>query len=449
MTYDGDDRMRRLTHPDGSSEIYYYDANGARMLALEQSASGSPIRLRFWFDNTEIQYDASGHQTRAYVYVNLGTPVARIDDGGRVEYTHHNGLGHLLAVTSPSGYVEATFSYTPFGELLQSSGNAQDFDHRFNAKQTDLRSGISYYGYRYYDPLTLTWLRADPLYRFVPDLDLRNPRAMNLFSFSLNNPLRYVDPDGLQTAPEDMPDKGANWTVEPWDGSNSYVVKVRDVIVSPVHAPGGWEYVYSIVSYDNKVIPVFTPIITGWSKWLLKHHFTMKPGTKKAIDGLMIVASIVTAGISSGVAAAKAFEEGASLTAGKVAGELTSAENTAAKTAARRAGDEAAPPRLYRVVTEPEPEANMLSNAQKGLPPRGPEATNSLLHNGLSMFDNLQGAMRVAKVLKKAGKTVFGFAEVEPGPGLTATKTLGKGHYTVSGSMADLMSSWTKSLLKF
>ena len=220
-----------------------------------------------------------------------------------------------------------TFSYTPFGEVLHSSGNAQDFDHRFNAKQTDLRSGIFYYGYRYYDPLTLTWLRADPLFRFVPDLDLTNPRAMNLFSFSLNNPLRYVDPDGLQTAPEDMPDKGANWTVEPWDGSNSYVVKVRDVILSPVHAPGGWKYVYSIVSYDNKVIPVFTPIITGWSKWFLKHHIIMSPDTKKAIDGAMIVASVVIAGISSGIAAARAFEEGASTAAGKaVAGEVASGE---------------------------------------------------------------------------------------------------------------------------
>ena len=40
------------------------------------------------------------------------------------------------------------------------------------------------------------WNSADPLYRFAPDLGQTDPQRMNLYTFSLNNPVRYYDPDG-------------------------------------------------------------------------------------------------------------------------------------------------------------------------------------------------------------------------------------------------------------
>ena len=41
-------------------------------------------------------------------------------------------------------------------------------------------------------------LSADPLYTTIPDLALRTPKAMNVYAFSLNNPVRYYDPDGRE-----------------------------------------------------------------------------------------------------------------------------------------------------------------------------------------------------------------------------------------------------------
>jgi RHS repeat-associated protein len=68
--------------------------------------------------------------------------------------------------------------------------------HVTHGKEHDQLTSLSYYGYRFYDRLTLTWTQADPLYRFVPDLAWDEPRRANLYSFSLNNALRYIDPDG-------------------------------------------------------------------------------------------------------------------------------------------------------------------------------------------------------------------------------------------------------------
>ena len=91
-------------------------------------------------------------------------------------------------------------STVAFGEILAESGNTDDFLRRFNGKEQSQLSDLSYYGYRYFDPFSLTWTQADPLYRFAPDLAYDQPRRMNLYSFSLNNPLRYVDPDGKNPA---------------------------------------------------------------------------------------------------------------------------------------------------------------------------------------------------------------------------------------------------------
>jgi RHS repeat-associated protein len=129
--------------------------------------------------------------------VSLAGPTARIVDGEQVEYVFHNNLGHLLAATDEAGFLKAGFTYSPFGELIRGAGTEQDaFTRRFNDKESDEVTGLSYYGARYYDPDTLTWTQGDPLFRFAPDADMGSPRRTTLYAFSLNNPLRYVDPDG-------------------------------------------------------------------------------------------------------------------------------------------------------------------------------------------------------------------------------------------------------------
>jgi RHS repeat-associated protein len=67
-------------------------------------------------------------------------------------------------------------------------------------KEQDQLTNLSYYGARYFDPLSLTWTQADPLYRFAPYLAFDEPRRMNLYTFNLQNPLAYVDPDGQNPA---------------------------------------------------------------------------------------------------------------------------------------------------------------------------------------------------------------------------------------------------------
>jgi RHS repeat-associated protein len=55
---------------------------------------------------------------------------------------------------------------------------------------------LSYYGARYFDKNLMTWTQSDPLYRFSPDAAWTEPRRALLYAADLNNPLKYLDPDG-------------------------------------------------------------------------------------------------------------------------------------------------------------------------------------------------------------------------------------------------------------
>jgi RHS repeat-associated protein len=105
------------------------------------------------------------------------------------------------------GSPNASFVYTPFGSVAESTDGGGAFngvaahDRRQNDKYVDALSRLAYYGARYYDGTLIGWTNADPLYLHVPDAgQTSSPRRANLYSFSLQNPLRYTDPDGMDPA---------------------------------------------------------------------------------------------------------------------------------------------------------------------------------------------------------------------------------------------------------
>jgi len=65
-------------------------------------------------------------------------------------------------------------------------------DYRYSGEECDDFTGLYAYGYRYYAPWVGRWISPDP---GGPSDDL------NLYQFALGDPVRNVDPDGLDTEP--------------------------------------------------------------------------------------------------------------------------------------------------------------------------------------------------------------------------------------------------------
>ena len=73
----------------------------------------------------------------------------------------------------------------PFGNTLAgSSGNTASFDYRFSTKPMDFATGLYYYGYRWYDPLTGRWPSRDPI---------EEEGGINLYEFCYNYSFFWFD----------------------------------------------------------------------------------------------------------------------------------------------------------------------------------------------------------------------------------------------------------------
>jgi RHS repeat-associated protein len=189
LKWDGLNRLRRA-HTDHGEEIYLYDNAGARMLAV--SAAG----VRFWFSERETDYTLDGVRRRSYLYLSDGaSPLARVQNGIKIELQYADSLQNLMLALDSQGKVTANLLYGPYGELVKAAG-AADHRRQYNGKEYDAATSLHYYGARYLDSLTLRWNSQDPLDYSAANGDLGEPQLFNGYTFSLNNPLRYYDPDG-------------------------------------------------------------------------------------------------------------------------------------------------------------------------------------------------------------------------------------------------------------
>lgn len=82
--------------------------------------------------------------------------------------------------------------YQPFGQEINLLNNASN-THKYTGKEFDTETGLYYYGARYYDPAIGRFISVDPA-GGKPD----NPQTWNRYVYTLNNPYKYVDPDGRE-----------------------------------------------------------------------------------------------------------------------------------------------------------------------------------------------------------------------------------------------------------
>jgi len=94
--------------------------------------------------------------------------------------------------------------YLPFGEeLLAGTGGrtaamgyvvGDGIRQQFTQKERDMETGLDYFINRYHSPIQGRFTGVDPE---NAGTDLSNPQSWNGYSYAQNNPLLYVDPDGL------------------------------------------------------------------------------------------------------------------------------------------------------------------------------------------------------------------------------------------------------------
>lgn len=119
----------------------------------------------------------------------VGTPAVAVAQSEVVEYYATDALGSIRVVFDATGNVTGRADYRPFGQLFASSGNQKNvYAGIFSDPETDLDFAQA----RMYQARTGRLTRLDPVYA-----GLFEPQKWNRYTYVQSNPLKYVDPTGL------------------------------------------------------------------------------------------------------------------------------------------------------------------------------------------------------------------------------------------------------------
>ncbi len=183
LTYDIFNNMTAF----GATETYTYDAANQRLRKNENGDS------TYYFTNgLEVlaEYDENDDLQSEHIY-GLGRMLAKFDPavGHKFFYSDHLGSTRLVGGSSEDS-TDMRRDYFPYGEELTTAGN-DDTPFTFTGKELDSRTGLHYFGARFYDPRIGRWLAPDPLADKYP--------AWSPYNYVFDNPVELVDPFGLDT----------------------------------------------------------------------------------------------------------------------------------------------------------------------------------------------------------------------------------------------------------
>ncbi len=108
-----------------------------------------------------------------------------------------------LRISQTSGSFVEENHYYPFGMLIEdlSTDVSKGQKYKYNGKelQTDLNYNVEDYGARHYDPVIARWMLVDPL--------AEKYRRWSPYNYAVDNPVRFIDPDGMQVGNNNQPAK--------------------------------------------------------------------------------------------------------------------------------------------------------------------------------------------------------------------------------------------------
>ncbi|HEX3047264.1 MAG TPA: RHS repeat-associated core domain-containing protein, partial [Bacillota bacterium] len=191
----------------GKIAEYLYDNAGNRF--IKKSSNGTTLYLRHGETavamDIEMPKDDPTVKGKINRYVLSGellagrfTKVIKNDDtsSANVSYYHLDHLNSTKCVSNANGSVDVRYVYRAFGSQLAEIGNG-DAKYTYSGKQLDDETSLYYFGARFYDSEIGRFINEDPA-----------KDGLNWYVYGANNPLKFIDPNGLTVSQINLPGVG-------------------------------------------------------------------------------------------------------------------------------------------------------------------------------------------------------------------------------------------------
>ena len=188
---------------------YIYDAAGQRVRKVTETQTGALGKQHIYLGVFEVYHEYSSgavtlereslhvmddKQRAALIEMQTikdQSPIARLQP--LVRYQLDNHLGSVSLELDERAAVITYEEYTPYGSTAYCGGrSAAEVSlkrYRYTGKERDKESGLYYHGARYYALWLGRWTSCDPT-GIHADL--------NLYTYTLNNPVVLIDPNGRE-----------------------------------------------------------------------------------------------------------------------------------------------------------------------------------------------------------------------------------------------------------
>ena len=153
---------------------------------LTNSANASATTDTLYFDGYTETVLSGGTKTATKYYNANGVRVA-VRVGTTLSYLLSDPLGSNTVALNSTGQVIALQHYSPYGTVDYSWGNMPT-SYGFTGQRLDSQTGLLYYNFRYYDPVSGRFVRTDTVQN--------NTSGMDPFAYVGDNPETHNDPTG-------------------------------------------------------------------------------------------------------------------------------------------------------------------------------------------------------------------------------------------------------------